>query len=75
MPVLSNHRHEQFAQALVSGRLNATQAYVSAGYSGKGAAVSASRLRRKANVAARIQELQSKAAEDFMEKLLSQFTR
>jgi hypothetical protein len=71
MPVLRNKRHELFAQALVSGRVTATEAYVSAGYSGKGAAVSASRLRRKATVSARIRELQENQAADFMAQLLN----
>ena len=66
MPVLSNPRHEQFAQALASGRLTATKAYVSVGYSENGAAVSASRLRRNADVAARVQELQASAAEELI---------
>lgn len=44
---------------------------VSAGYSEKGAAVSASRLRRNAKVAARMQELQTKQAEDIIAQILN----
>jgi phage terminase small subunit len=71
MPVLHNQRHEQFARAIASGRVNATKAYVSAGYSEKGAAVSASRLRRKAQVAARIQELRTNLNAEMLAQLLN----
>jgi hypothetical protein len=64
MLVLHNQRHEQFAQALASGRLTATKAYVSVGYSERGAAVSASLLRKNAKVAVRVQELQASSACD-----------
>jgi phage terminase small subunit len=56
MPTLSNPRHEQFA-ALVAGGMTPTKAYVAAGFAGKGAAQSASRLAKIPVAAARIAEL------------------
>lgn len=43
MPVLSNSRHELFAQGLAIGK-SAKQAYIDAGYKPKGARQNASRL-------------------------------
>ncbi len=57
MSVLNNSKHEQFAQLVAKG-VNATKAYVSAGYSGNGARGGAARLYAKATVCARIRELQ-----------------
>jgi hypothetical protein len=57
MSVLNNSKHEQFAQLIAKG-VNATKAYVSAGYSGNGARGGAARLNAKATVCARIRELQ-----------------
>ena len=59
MPALSNPRHEHFA-VLVAGGVPPTQAYLAAGFSGKGAAQSASRLVRVAAVANRIAELRNR---------------
>jgi len=56
MPVLSDSRHEQFAQYVASG-LPASQAYVKAGYSENGARQSASRLLQNAAVQARVTEI------------------
>ena len=56
MSPLRNPRHEQFAQ-LVAGGKSATESYILAGFSEKGAAQSANRLREKADVGARIAEL------------------
>ena len=59
MPILNNERHERFCQAIAAG-ISQTQAYIAAGFrsqSGKGAAQSASRLRRKPRIAERIAEL------------------
>lgn len=50
------HRHEIFAQAIARG-LKPHEAYLEAGYSGKGAYQGADRLKRKPDVAARIAEL------------------
>lgn len=50
------HRHEIFAQAIARG-LKAHEAYLEAGYSGKGAYQGADRLKRNPKVAARIAEL------------------
>jgi len=56
-------KHEQFAQ-LVSKGVNATKAYVSLGYSPKGARQSASRMLKNADVRSRVRELQeAKSAE------------
>jgi hypothetical protein len=60
MPALKNPRHEAFAQALVDG-LPAYKAYIEAGY--KAHDGDASRLRRKAQVQARISELLEALAE------------
>lgn len=59
MPVLSNPRHEAFAQALAKGK-SATEAYAQAGY--KPHQPSASRLLSNAMVAARVEELQGRVA-------------
>jgi hypothetical protein len=61
MAVLSNSKHEQFAQLVAKG-LNATKAYVSAGYSDKGAKQSASRMLTDADLCSRIRELQETLA-------------
>jgi phage terminase small subunit len=60
MPLLSNSRHEQFAQGLATGK-SATEAYKDAGY--KGDRTAASRLATNVNVQARVRELQVMAAE------------
>lgn len=59
MPVLSNPRHERFAQELAKGRTQA-QAYAEAGY--KPSEPNASRLTRNDKVLARITELHERAA-------------
>ena len=56
--VLGNARHERFAH-LLAGGMTATKAYVAAGFAGKGAPQSASRLARRPSVTARIAELRS----------------
>ena len=63
MPSLSNPRHERFAQELATGKC-AARAYAVAGYKagGNAAEVGASRLIRKAQVQARLTELQERAA-------------
>jgi len=61
MAVLSNGKHEQFAQA-VARAISATKAYVSAGYSDKGAKQSASRMLTHAVLCFRIRELQETLA-------------
>lgn len=60
MPVLPNARHERFAQALAKGK-TADEAYQEAGFvANRG---NATRLKANESVAARVAELQSKAAE------------
>jgi Terminase small subunit len=57
MAVKEHSKHEQFAQ-LVSKGVSATKAYVSVGYSPKGARQSASRMLKNADVRSRVRELQ-----------------
>jgi hypothetical protein len=60
MPILSNPRHEKFAQGLAQGK-PAINAYEQAGYKpDRGAA---SRLSANVSIQARVAELQGKAAE------------
>jgi phage terminase small subunit len=74
MPALDNQRHERFAQELAKGR-TATEAYIEAGY--KGHDGNAATLRGNQRVAARVAELQDRAAKrtevtvaDITERLL-----
>ncbi len=53
-----NPKQEAFAQAFSSG-LNATQAYIRAGYSENGASQGAERLLRNVEISQRIEELRS----------------
>lgn len=59
MPVLSNPRHESFAQALAKGK-SAAEAYTNAGY--KQSRSAASRLSTNVNIEARVAELQGRVA-------------
>ena len=63
MPTLKNPRQELFAQEIVKGK-SMTQAYIDAGYLAEGhsAEVCASRMLSKVEIAARIRELQERAA-------------
>src|SRR5262245_43423116 len=59
MPILKNERHERFCQAIAAG-MSQTDAYICAGFRakpGKGAAQSASRLRKQPHIAERLAEL------------------
>lgn len=56
--MLSNPRRELFARLIAYGK-SATQAYIDAGFSEKGAAQSACRLRDDPEVTKRIREIQS----------------
>lgn len=60
MPILSNPKHERFAQALAAGE-SASAAYVTAGYAANEG--NAGRLNRNEQVQARVSELLNKAAE------------
>jgi len=60
MPVLTNPKHERFAQELAKGK-SASEAYVAAGYRESRSA--ASRLSTNVNVAQRVAELQERAAD------------
>ena len=61
MPVLSNTRHELFAQGLARG-VKATKAYVPAGYAENAARQNATRLARNPEIRARLQELKTATA-------------
>lgn len=65
MPILSNARHELFAQRVAKG-MSATEAYKAAGYDTNGHAAenSASRLMSNDEVKARIAELQAITAKE-----------
>jgi phage terminase small subunit len=69
MPILRNLKHEQFAQFVANG-INPTEAYVSAGYSDKGAHASASRLLGVATVRARVEQLRSAINNASLEKAI-----
>jgi Terminase small subunit len=57
MPIIDNSKQDQFAQLVVKG-VSATKAYISAGYSPKGASTSAARMLAIAPVCSRVRELQ-----------------
>jgi Terminase small subunit len=64
MGILSNPRHERFAQELAQGK-SATEAYINAGYdvgSDKSAGEAGSRLSKNVKVQERLRELQGRAA-------------
>jgi hypothetical protein len=65
MNVLSNIRHEHFAQGLARG-LSATKAYIAAGYAKKGARQNASRLMAADAIRPRVKELQTAIAANTM---------
>ena len=67
MGPLRNARYEHFAQ-LLAGGASASKAYVSAGYSERGAAQSAARLLRSAKVRSRVEELKQAVTERAVEK-------
>jgi len=60
VPILKNSRHEKFAQCLAGGA-SATNCYVVAGYSAKGAQPSASALLSNPIVSARVAELKERS--------------
>ena len=65
MPVLLKQRWELFAQAICSN-LQPAEAYVKAGFSDKGAAASATRLLKNAQICSRIAELQQKTVQIYV---------
>jgi hypothetical protein len=69
MSVLSNSKHEHFAQFVAEG-LSPLDAYGRAGYSGAGAQQSASRLLRNANISRRIKELRKQITEGVIAKVV-----
>ena len=66
MAVLKNPKWEKFAQGVATG-LSGTEAYIRAGYGKAGAAVSANRLLRNANIRQRVDELTERVAEKVLE--------
>lgn len=75
MPVLSNPRHELFAQELAKGK-SATAAYIAAGY--EGSRFNAARLATNDNVADRVEELLlagAKRAEVTVERVVREYAR
>ena len=69
MAVLTNARHEHFAQ-LVAGGKTPPAAYVLAGYSEAGAAQSANRLLKNADVLLRVEELRKSVEEPARERAI-----
>jgi hypothetical protein len=61
MASLSNPRHEKFSQSVASG-IKPTEAYISLGYSPKGAPQSANNLLKRADVRGRVDEILQAAA-------------
>jgi hypothetical protein len=61
MAVLSNPRHEKFSHLVASG-IKPTEAYISLGYSAKGASQSANNLRKRPDVRGRVDEILQAAA-------------
>jgi hypothetical protein len=61
MAILSNPRHEKFSQLVASG-LRSTEAYISLGYSAKGAPQSANKLLKRTDVRERVDEILQAAA-------------
>lgn len=69
MATLKNAKHEHFAQMVSKGE-TPPKAYVIAGYSDQGAAQSANRLLKNADVAARVVELQQIIEEPSRERAI-----
>lgn len=67
MPVLKNPRHELFARLRSEGN-STTDAYIGAGYSAKGAGQAGHKLLKKAEIEARILELQTAVIDRVIEK-------
>ena len=61
MANLSNPRYEKFSQLVASG-IKPTEAYISLGYSAKGAPQSANKLLKRADVRVRVEEILQAAA-------------
>jgi hypothetical protein len=61
MAILSNPRHEKFSQLVASG-IKPTEAYISLGYSAKGAPQSANKLLKRTDVRERVNEILQAAA-------------
>lgn len=67
---LKNSKHEQFCQAVATGK-SPEAAYLAAGYGGKGSAASAARLLKNAKVSARLQQLWTEVAEKSLKVAIS----
>lgn len=66
--MLAKAKHEHFAQLVATGE-TPPRAYVLVGYSEQGAAQSANRLLRNADIAARVAEIRSNVNERVVEKI------
>jgi hypothetical protein len=71
MPELPNPKHEKFAQNIARG-LSPTEAYISAGYSRKGAHASAARLLHNATICTRLQALRSAMTASFLQLAITE---
>jgi hypothetical protein len=69
MPEPPNPKHEKFVQNIARG-LSPTKAYISAGFSPKGASTSAPRLLRNASVCSRIAELKQLVCNNTTQRFL-----
>ena len=67
--VLKNVKHEHFAHQVAKG-VNATEAYICAGYSPNGTHGAASKLQKNADVTSRIEELRLVVAEPPRERAI-----
>jgi phage terminase small subunit len=74
MPLLTNPKHEHFAQLVAKGE-SAQKAYVLVGYSEAGASASATRLLKDARVLARVAELRANLTERMVEKTAYDLTK
>lgn len=61
MPALKNAKHEKFAHFVAKGK-SSEQAYISAGYSERGARQAAARLRQNVDIESRIEEISNNIA-------------
>src|SRR5262250_2264838 len=69
MANLSNPRHEKFSQLVASG-IKPSQAYISLGYSAKGAPQSARKLLKRADVRGRVEEILQTAAANTVSEIV-----
>jgi phage terminase small subunit len=73
MPELPNPKHEKVAQSIARG-LSPTEAYISAGYSRKGAHASAARLLQNATICTRLAELRQAVTASVLQLAITERT-